>query len=640
MTDMPAGAEAPDDKPERKSAATMLVEIAEERYEFGVSDAGEAYAIPRVGPKVVQLLRGGKTSLRGQLARTYFARYHKAAPQQALADALLVIEGTAQESDREHVLHLRVAEHGASLWLDLADQTGRAVRIDATGWAVEDRAPVLFKRTALNGPLPTPVPGGSLDELWHWLNVTKEDRPLVAAYLVAALRPALPHPVLNLSGEQGSGKTTAQKVLVTVLDPGPVPNRKPPRDADSWVTAAAGSWVVGLDNLSDIPDWLSDSICRAGTGEGDVRRKLYTDGEFAVFAFRRCIVITGIDLGAVNGDLADRMLPIHLDVISGSARLEENELWPGWGEAHPRILGAVLDLAASVAAVFPSVRLETKPRMADFARVLACVDRVLGTNGLDRYCDKQGALASESLTGDVFVVAIAEAFTDRFVGTSVELVAAITPTDEKWKPPRDWPKTARAATARLRRQAPVMRKAGWTVEEDGGANHRNAVLWLIIPPARPEMVRNPDSHGSHSSPSEVGRESASHASNEYGPSQDDEPEAGNLLPRRLVIEGGRVPDGAVYIGRAMPRYGLASSPFANPHRIGKGVRNGKPCPVPECAGAMHDRDESLRLYQDLLPGLAGRARVELPGRDLACWCPADLPCHGDLLLAIANGEEP
>jgi hypothetical protein len=75
--------------------------------------------------------------------------------------------------------------------------------------------------------------------------------------------------VLAISGEQGTGKTTAVKVLVLLLDPGPVLVRKPPRDADSWVTAAAGSWVVGLNNLSDIPSWLSDSLCRASTGHGE-----------------------------------------------------------------------------------------------------------------------------------------------------------------------------------------------------------------------------------------------------------------------------------------------------------------------------------------------------------------------------------
>jgi hypothetical protein len=60
-----------------------------------------------------------------------------------------------------------------------------------------------------------------LAELWDWLNVTEDDRPLVAAWLVSLLFPDIPHPMLNLFGEQGTGKTTAGKVLVSILDPSP-----------------------------------------------------------------------------------------------------------------------------------------------------------------------------------------------------------------------------------------------------------------------------------------------------------------------------------------------------------------------------------------------------------------------------------
>ena len=260
---------------ERKSTSTELVEIACERYEFGLGDGGETFAVAKAGPRIALMLRGGRTSLRGQLARDYFARSGRAAAQQALADALMVIEGIAQEED-ESRLYLRAASAGGAIWLDLGDQAGRAARVTASGWSIEQSAPVLFKRTALNGPLPDPVPGGALSSLWRWLNVARSDQPLVAAWLAAAFFPDIPHPVLGIFGEQGRGKTTAAKVLAMLLDPGPVPVRKPPRDAEAWATAAAGSWLVAIDNLSDIQPWLSDSLCRAVTGDGDVRRKLYT----------------------------------------------------------------------------------------------------------------------------------------------------------------------------------------------------------------------------------------------------------------------------------------------------------------------------------------------------------------------------
>jgi hypothetical protein len=491
---------------EKKSAATILVDIAEWLYEFGISDSGETFGVPRKGPKVVLLLRGGHTSLRAQLARVYRYQYGKVAPKQALVDALLTLDGFAQDAQPQR-LWQRVGHHNGALWLDLGDHSGRAVQITGEGWKVVDKPPVLFRRTILTGPLPEPAPVGDLEELWDWLNVTKADRPLILAELVDSLWPDHPHVTVGLFGEQGTGKSTTAKILVSLIDPSPVPLRKPPRDAESWVTAAAGSWVVALDNMSTVPEWLSDSICRASTGDGDVRRKLYTDGELATFAFRRCVVLTGIDLGALNGDLAERLLPVVLEPINEADRRDEEDIWPRWSEAHPRLLGALLGLVAGVKAIRPSVEQERKPRMADYARTLAAVDQVLGTTGLDRYTGTQSRLAADSLTGDPFVIAIVEALTgtatveqphpdlpdwgfeevtverfDTFTGSAAELLARVTPTADGWRPPKGWPTTARSVTQRLHRQAAVMRKAGWVVfgVEDA---HRKVTVWTITPPA-------------------------------------------------------------------------------------------------------------------------------------------------------------
>lgn len=109
-----------------------------------------------------------------------------------------------------------------------------------------------------------------------------------------------------------------------------------------------------------MPDWLSDSLCRAATEDGDVRRALYTDSDLAVFAFRRCIVLNGIDVGALRGDLADRTLPINLDRIEESARLTERQLNERWTQDQPRIFSDSLCLAARVIERLPSVRLSVK----------------------------------------------------------------------------------------------------------------------------------------------------------------------------------------------------------------------------------------------------------------------------------------
>lgn len=198
------------------SVATQLIGLARGTYRFGKSTKSDPFAVPLAGSNVARMLRGAGGSLRSELGAAYFGEHGKAAPQQALADAVATLEGFAQQADPE-VLHLRSAVAHGAVWVDLGGSTGRAVQITPHGWQVCEQAPVLFTRTALTAALPEPERGGRLAELWDLLNVTAEDRPLVLAWQLAALlTPDLPCPVLALLGEQGTGKTTASKRLAAL----------------------------------------------------------------------------------------------------------------------------------------------------------------------------------------------------------------------------------------------------------------------------------------------------------------------------------------------------------------------------------------------------------------------------------------
>ena len=535
VKEIPAPVE--DGTAERRSAATVLVDLALDMFDLGISEDGEPFATPRSGAAhVARRLRGGKRSLRAELANLYRKTQGKVPPQQALADALLVLEGIAQECDPAP-LHLRVAEAAGATWVDIGDTTGRVIRIAPDGWSIEDAAPVIFQRTELTSALPDPIPGGSIADLWQFLNVKEADRPLLLAAAVAAYIPDIPHPIPAFTGEQGTAKSTTARMLVDLLDPSPVPLRKPPRDAETWVTAASGSWVVSIDNVSSIPDWLSESLCRAVTGDGDVRRALYTDGGLAVFAFRRCVVLTGIDLGGLRGDLADRLLMIQLNRIPDENRLEERDLMRRWAEARPRILGALLTLVSNVTSYASyasneygqsqddetsyasqkspnwSLRLGSKPRMADFARVIVGVDQVLGTEGMKRYFEQGKDLAADTLTASPFTSLMLTTVTE-FEGTAADLLEEVTPEVQGWRVPRGWPRNARAVTTLLRRDAPALRKNGWTVD-DLGANRDHATIWRVTHPEIARISTSPTSHTSQVATY------ASDESNEYGPSKDD-----------------------------------------------------------------------------------------------------------------------
>jgi hypothetical protein len=81
-----------------------------------------------------------------------------------------------------------------------------------------------------------------------------------------------------------------------------------------------------------------------------------------------------------------------------------------------------------------------------------------------------------------------------------------------------------------------------------------------------------------------------------------------------VFHFGKCPSTAVYVGRP--------TPFGNPFRIG----------VDGTRAEVVARYETWLLAQ---PELVERVRMELSGRDLACWC-APKPCHADVLLRVAN----
>lgn len=477
----PAEPDGAEDKPGRRSVAAQLVDLARSHYRLGVTDTDDPFGVAADRPHIALMLRGGKTGLRAELSRRFFAETNTVASQQALADAGMVLEGFAALENPQRV-YLRVAEQGGAVYIDMGDTEGRVVAINGGRWRIVTSAPVLFRRTKLTGVMPHPRPG-DLSRLWQYVAVDRADRPLVLAWLVAALvQVDVPHTILVLIAEQGSAKSSATRTLVDLVDPSPVPLRKQPKDADAWVTAASASWTVALDNLSGAPTpWLSDALCRASTGDGDVRRALYTDSDVAVLQFRRCIVLNGVDLSIEQGDLAERVLLVDLN--RPEQRRREDELAGAWNRDRPVVLGGLLDLAAQVLQRIPGVRVEDAPRMADFAAVLAAVDEVEGTDGLGRYRERSKRAAADTLDA-AFIAELVERQYRCDAETSAQILTALKPAIDGWKAPKDWPGNARAVTGQLTRHAPALRSQGWRVEHDDGQNKGGARRWTIQPPEK------------------------------------------------------------------------------------------------------------------------------------------------------------
>src|ERR1019366_8320331 len=98
------------ERPAKPSQATQLIALAVKHYRFGISSAAEPFAVPRDGPNVALMFRGGRTSLRAELAALYLDNENKAPSSSALADCMLTLEGLAQRLDPTP-LALRVGRH-------------------------------------------------------------------------------------------------------------------------------------------------------------------------------------------------------------------------------------------------------------------------------------------------------------------------------------------------------------------------------------------------------------------------------------------------------------------------------------------------------------------------------------------------
>jgi hypothetical protein len=269
-------------------------------------------------------------------------------------------------------------------------------------------------------------------------------------------------------------------MILDLIDPSSVGLRSIPKQ-DDWVITASNAWAIGIDNISKISDWLSDALCRAVTGDGDVRRKLYTNSGVSVITLRRVIILTGIDFGELRGDLAERIVSIKLSRISTKKRRDEDELQQKWLKARPGIFRELLDLVAVAAEASESIEIDDLPRMAKFAKILRALDLHRGTDSLGRYYEQLNELSETILSSNPFIEEL-RARVSSFHGTSKELLFQLESFKEFARPPRGWPQKASEVTEILKRFAPALREAGWTVEDEGNRNQQKTIRWRIESP--------------------------------------------------------------------------------------------------------------------------------------------------------------
>jgi hypothetical protein len=463
--------------------ADILLDLAQAAELFHTPD-GTGYAdIDINGHRETWPIRA--KGFRSWLARRFFEATQGAPSSEALQSALNVIEAKAQFDGLERIVHLRVGGQDEKLYLDLCDATWRAVEIDSEGWRVIDNSPIRFRRAAGMQPLAMPIKGGSIKTLRSFLNVQSDaDFVLVVSWALAVLRNRSPYPVIVLAGEQGSAKSTFSAILRSLLDPNSAPLRALPREDRDLFIAANNSHVLAFDNVSGLPAWMSDTLCRLATGGGYAVRQLYTDQDEVLFEVARPIILNGIEEIVARPDLADRSVFLTLEPIPEEKRRPEAELWAAFDAERPKLLGVLLDAMVEGIKRLPATHLDKLPRMADFALWASACETALWPAGTfwSAYCTNRSEAAQSVLEADSIALLVRELVDQRTVwtGTCADLLEELSSLlGEVIARPKGWPDSPRKLSGRLRRAAGPLRTMGIEIEFDrDGSRTRSRIVTI------------------------------------------------------------------------------------------------------------------------------------------------------------------
>ena len=401
------------------------------------------------------------------LNRRFYQERGKAPCKQIRDDALGAIIGKALYDGAEQEVFLRVAGHEGNIYLDLANPGWEAVEISPHGWRVISDPPVKFWRPQGMYALPYPVAGGNLTELRELINLPEQDGlELAVGWLLMTLSPTGPYPALILSGEQGSAKSSAARLLRTLIDPNKAPNRQLPRNVQDLMITAKRSWVLPFDNISNVQDWQADAFCCLATGAGFSTKVLYTDDEEKIFAAQRPLVLNGIGEITMRPDLLDRSVVLQLPRITEGKRRIETDLDSAFDMAHPRLLGALLTAVSTALANCETVKLDRMPRMADFAQWVVAAEPVLPWapgNFLAAYMQNCEDVLDIPMGVSPLVAALKALMvnTQEWTGTATELHTAIVAlAGPGQQAQRQLPTSPRTLSEALGRLAPNLRAIG------------------------------------------------------------------------------------------------------------------------------------------------------------------------------------
>ena len=479
----PSGTHEPD------SLSDTLVRLTCERCELWHDSEGRGHASfeqEHQGRTHKEHWEISSTGFTEWIARLAYTELGKAPSNETLTTVKNALNGEARFDGEERSVFRRVAKDETGYWIDLCNEHWQAVCVTAAGWRVSDTPSVRFVRAKAMQALPNPQQGGNYELLWPLLNIPQEDHHLLLTWILECYRCDTPYPVLELTGEQGSAKSSTQTALRSIIDPNQVMLRGRPKTVEDVYVSAKNNHLLSFENLSNITNDMSDALCTVATGGGTAGRTLYTNDEETILEAHNPVVLNCISAVVLRQDLLDRTISIGLPTIA--QRRTEEALKEDIEVRLCSIFGGILTLFSQTLERLPAVAIaaEELPRMADFAKLGEAMSSALGYSPLDwiaKYSDHRKNAVRRTIDSSPVALECLK-FVEQggyHAGTVKDLFEKLNGSRSTLLEHREnWPRSPRGLADTLRRVAPSMRLLG--IHLSVNDKHRDGVhcsLWKI-----------------------------------------------------------------------------------------------------------------------------------------------------------------
>src|SRR3990167_7641516 len=367
-------------KKDLKVAEILICLVLDSECKLFLDQLSEPHVVFPYQPAVAHPLRGGV--FRKWLASQYWQTEGKGFSGEQFSQCQSALEGMCHSQNLKAELYNRVALVGNTITYDLGDNSN-VVEITSRGWKVTGAKEALFRRLTHQKEQITPQKGGKITDILNFVNLdTSQERLLYLTYLPATFFVDIPRPQIVVTGEQGSAKSTLLKLTRSLIDPSRTPLLKL-RSSDELALMAHHHFLLYLDNVGYLPHAVSDDLSAFITGSGFQKRQLFTDSEAIIYELKSAIGLSAISQVIERADLLDRSLIFSLSRIPDTKRRDEKLFWQEFEDAKPKLLGGLFDLLSATLRLLPEIKLDRKPRMADYSLIATAAAINLGKTGDD-----------------------------------------------------------------------------------------------------------------------------------------------------------------------------------------------------------------------------------------------------------------